>query len=269
MKNSWNSFYQAIISHKANLGKISKKFLYLLLAAVLIVVITRSVSPKKEKAKKTESIPVKVNVTQLTQLNEIIEYVGDVKADEEAIVYPKVTGKVIEKAKKDGDVVTKGEPLMYVDRDEVGLEYQKAPIESPINGVLGRIYVDVGTNVAPSTACALVVNIDKVKIELDIPEKYLPFVSISQPAQVRVDAYPDEIFNGEVTKVSPVIDISTRSAPVEITLANFDHRLKSGMFAKALLTVKEHKNVAVTQRKLLSARNPMPIFMLWRIIKRC
>ena len=46
-----------------------------------------------------------------------------------AIVYPKVSGKIMEKA-VDGSAVNKGETIAYIDRDEVGLN-EKAPVEKP------------------------------------------------------------------------------------------------------------------------------------------
>jgi multidrug efflux pump subunit AcrA (membrane-fusion protein) len=208
---------------------------------------------KKEKA--SEAIPVKVNKVELKELAEIIEYVGNIKAQDEAIVYPKVSGKIIEKIKEDGSPVNKGEVIAYIDRDEVGLKFEKAPIESPLTGVMGRVYVDIGANITSQTAIALVVNMDKVKVSLDIPEKYLPRISLGQEAKIKVDAYAQEEFLGKVTKISPVVDLATRSAPLEISLDNSQHRLKSGMFAKVSLVLAEHKNVPVILKEAIMGKN--------------
>ena len=192
---------------------------------------------------------------ELKELAEIIEYVGNIKAQDEAIVYPKVSGKIIEKIKEDGSPVNKGEVIAYIDRDEVGLKFEKAPIESPLTGVMGRVYVDIGANITSQTAIALVVNMDKVKVSLDIPEKYLPRISLGQEAKIKVDAYAQEEFLGKVTKISPVVDLATRSAPLEISLDNSQHRLKSGMFAKVSLVLAEHKNVPVILKEAIMGKN--------------
>jgi multidrug efflux pump subunit AcrA (membrane-fusion protein) len=152
--------------------------------------------PEKEKAQ--EAIPVKVSRIKLRDLNESLEYVGNIRARDEAIVYPKVSGKITEKVKVDGSPVNKGEVICYLDRDEVGLKFERAPIESPLAGIVGRVYVDIGQNVNVQTPIALVVDIDQVKISLDIPEKYLPQVSLDQEAKITVDAYPKEEFNGKI-----------------------------------------------------------------------
>jgi HlyD family secretion protein len=211
---------------------------------------------KVEKEKAMEVIPVKVSKVELKELSEALEYTGNIKAQDEVMVYPKVSGKIIEKVKVDGSIVAKGEAIAYIDRDEVGLKFEKAPVESPLNGIVGRVYVDIGENVTVQTPVALVVNMDKVKIDLDIPEKYLPRVSKGLQAKINVDAYPQEEFFGLVTKISPVVDLATRSAPIEIVVDNLKHRLKSGMFAKVRLILQEYENIPVIIKEAIMGKEP-------------
>lgn len=226
--------------------------------AVLILIVALFGCQKTElsRSKEAQVIPVKVMRVELKSLYEILEYVGNIKAQDEAIVYPKVTGKIIQKTKEDGSAINKGEPLAYIDRDEVGLKFESAPVESPLTGVVGRVYVDIGSNVNPQVPVALIVNMDRVKINLDIPEKYLPAVSLGQEAGIIVDAYPQEEFIGKVTKASPVIDLSTRTAPVEITVDNPEHRLNSGMFARVKLRIQEYKNIPVVLKEAVMGKEP-------------
>jgi multidrug efflux pump subunit AcrA (membrane-fusion protein) len=212
--------------------------------------------PKAVKEKPKEAIPVRVSKVASSRLDEALEYVGNIKAKDEVFIYPKVSGKIIEKVKEDGANVTKGEAIAYIDRDEVGLTFEKAPVESTVTGVVGRIYVDIGENVIPLTAVALVVNMDKVKIDLDIPEKYLPKISLRQEARVSVDAYPKKDFIGSVTKISPVVDLGTRTAPIEITIDNPEHDLKSGMFARVRLVIEERHSALVVLKESIMGREP-------------
>lgn len=202
------------------------------------------------------AIPVKVEKVRLQELNEVLDYCGDIKAQDEAVIYPKVSGKIIEKIKEDGEQIDKGEIICYIDRDEVGLDFQKAPVESTLTGILGRVYVDIGQNVTISTPVALVVSVEKVKIGLDIPEKYLPKIEVGQQAGILVDSWPLEEFTGSITKISPVIDLSTRTAPVEITAQNSQHRLKSGMFAKVRLVIEARNNVPVVLQEAVMGHDP-------------
>ena len=230
------------------------KGLFVLVIAIFIFIGCQ----KKEAVVKSEErqiIPVKVKITELKDIYKTLEYVGSIKAEEEAVVYPKVGGKIIEKVKEDGSIVEKGDTLFYIDRDEVGLKFEKAPVESPLDGVVGRIYVDIGVNVAPNTPVALIVSMDKVKIDLNIPEKYLPQVLPDQNADITVDAYNGK-FNGVVTKISPVVDMDTRTAPVEITIDNEAHMLKSGMFARVSLIIGESKAAPVILKESIMGKAP-------------
>ncbi len=213
-------------------------------------------SSQEDKVAPQAAVPVRVVKIELQKLQETLDYTGDIKAQDEAVIYPKVSGKVIEKVKEDGALINKGEAILYIDRDEVGLKFEKAPVESTLTGLLGRVYVDIGENVTSGTPVALVVSADKVKIELDIPEKYLPKITTGQEAQISVDSWPNDNFTGSVTKVSPVIDLSTRTAPVEITVPNLDYRLKSGMFAKVRLVTEARDNIPVVLREAIMGHEP-------------
>ncbi|MCX5694915.1 MAG: efflux RND transporter periplasmic adaptor subunit [Candidatus Omnitrophica bacterium] len=229
-----------------------KKILIMICCAFLL----SGCSEQKAKEQLPEAIPVKVDKIKLQELYDTLDYSGDIKAQDEAVIYPKVSGKIIEKVKEDGALINKGEAICYIDRDEVGLKFQRAPVESTLSGILGRVYVDIGENVSISTPIALVVSADKVKIELDVPEKYLPKIALGQQAKIAVDSWPDEQFPGNVTKVSPVVDLSTRTAPVEITIENKEYRLKSGMFAKVQLVIEAKKDVPVILKEAIMGHDP-------------
>ncbi len=210
---------------------------------------------KKARVVQEEAVPVRVQEVALSSIAESVEYVGDIRGLDEATVFPKVSGKVLEKVKQEGAAVSKGEVLLYLDRDEIGMQYVKAPVESPLTGVVGRLYVDIGSHVSAATPVALVVNMEKVKIVLDIPENILPRVQVGQRARVSVDAYAQEEFQGTVTKVSPVVSIENRAAPIEILLENGSGRLKSGMFAHVSLVLAVHEGVPVVPREAVLGKN--------------
>lgn len=222
-----------------------------LVGLMLAVFILSGCTAKKPETKIEDSLPVKVIKVELESLYETLEYVGNIRAYDEALIYPKASGKVMEKIKEEGAKVNKGDAVVYLDRDEVGLKFEKAPVESPLSGIIGKVYVDMGENVSLQTPVALVLSMDKVKIDLDIPEKYLPQVELAQSARISVDAYPKQEFKGSVTQISPLVDINTRTAPIQITIDNPEHLLKSGMFAKVTLILKEIKDVPVILKEAL------------------
>lgn len=210
----------------------------------------------KKIGNEEDIIPVKTLVVELQNITKTLDYVGDIKAQAEAVIYPKVSGKIIEELKEEGSSVNKGDVIAYIDRDEVGFKFEKAPVESSLKGIVGRVYVDRGGQVSPQTPVALVVDMDNVLIELDVPERYLPEISSGQSAQVYVDAYPTNTFIGKVDKISPVLDSSTRTAPVEILIPNNEHLLKSGMYARVKLLMEEHSSTVVVFKEAVLGKEP-------------
>ncbi|MDP2913643.1 MAG: efflux RND transporter periplasmic adaptor subunit [Candidatus Omnitrophota bacterium] len=228
------------------------KFFGLLLMAAVISGCGKETG-RMDKGK-DEAIPVKVMKVRLENLDKTLEYVGNIKGRDEAIVYPKISGKIVEKVKGEGSYVMKGDAIAYIDRDEVGLKSEKAPVESPLTGTIGRIYVDIGSSVTPQTQVAFVADMDKAETDLNIPEKYLPMIFIDQEAEISVDSCPGEKFNGKVSMISPMIDLQTRTAPIEITIDNEGHRLQSGMFAKVKLILAKNKDVPIILKEAVMGK---------------
>lgn len=205
--------------------------------------------------KEREITPVRVMKVSPGDLKEELFYVGDILAQDQAEVYPKVTGKVAEYKVKEGDAVEKGATIVLIDRDEVGFQFEPAPVASPIVGIIGRVYLDRGAQVSPQVAVANVVNITNVKLRIDVSEIDLSKLVIGQKVFLSVDAYPDKDFIGTVDRISPVLDIWSRSAPVEVSIPNQEQLLKPGMFAKARIIVREKKGVLWINKDVIVNEN--------------
>jgi len=198
-----------------------------------------------------EKVTVKVAQVKKADLNLILSYVGNIKAKDETYAFSKVTGKLVEYAVNEGDKIEKGGIIAFVDRDETGLKYELAKVESPISGIVGRTLLDKGASILPSasiiqgTPLAIIVNMDEMIVKLNIPEADIPSLKKGLKAMLQVDAYPEEPFIGEVSKVSEVVDPQTRTLPIEINIPNPGHKLKSGMFARIKIIAAQLKGVLV------------------------
>ncbi|MFH1189781.1 MAG: efflux RND transporter periplasmic adaptor subunit [Candidatus Omnitrophota bacterium] len=240
--------------------KITIYLLFLLTACALISGCGKA---GESTAAEAETIPVKVMKVKIGDVSKSLDYVGDIKGQDEAVVYPKVSGKIIEKVKEEGEGVAKGDVIAYIDRDEVGLKFEKAPVESPLAGTVCRVYVDIGSNVTVQTPIALVADMTKAEIDLDVPEGYLSQILPGQKAVIRVDTYPQEEFMGKVVRVSPMVDLETRTAPIEILIPNEDLRLQSGTFARVELILEEHRKHPVILKEAVIGRvEPFYVYVI-------
>jgi len=221
--------------------------------AIILIVVGRIVASKRgvRTVSIEEGIPVEVVEVVKGNLKEIVSYTGDIEAKERIEVYPRVNGKIIKKNVVEGDGIKKGQTIALIDRDEPGFKFEPAPVDSLLAGIVGRVYVDLGAKVTPQTPVALIVDIDRVKIKINVVERDLPKIKIGQEAQIKVDAYPEEIFKGKIWKISPVVDLESRTAPVEILVPNLKHLLKPGMFARTTIVTKEGKDVLIIPRDAL------------------
>jgi len=220
---------------------------FVILASWRIWVSIQKTRQAKVKIKEeTVTSPVKVTIVRQIPFTETLSLPGDIKGIEEVKVFPKVSGKLYDIKVKEGDKVEKGSIIALIDRDVTGLEFKLAEVTSPIAGVISGVYLDRGAGVSPpnpspsmGTALVGVVNMDTVIVTVDVIERDISKVKLGQKTHVRVDAYPQEEFTGKITSINPAIDLMSRTAAVEITIPNLDHRLKSGMFAQVEIIIQE------------------------------
>lgn len=192
---------------------------------------------------------VRQEIVQKRDLKHELLMSGSIKAQEEATLFPRVEGKLLKNLLREGDSVKKNQTVSLIERDEVGAVYEPVVVPSTITGLIGRVYLDPGANVTISTPIALVVNQEKVRIAVDIPERYIGEIYKGQPATLRIDALPGKEFDAKLSIISPVVDSMSRAVAVEFYADNPKGLLKSGMFAKVDITLSEKKEAVSVSKQ--------------------
>jgi RND family efflux transporter MFP subunit len=121
--------------------------------------------------------------------------------------------------------------------DELKITLSNTEIVSPVDGFVGKRFLDPGAFVSSNSPVASVVDIRTVRMVANLVEKDLKRVPVGTQADVEVDAFPGETFKGRVSRLAPVFDPATRTAEMEIEVPNAGFRLKPGMYARVELTV--------------------------------
>ena len=129
--------------------------------------------------------------------------------------------------------------------DELRINLQNTIITSPVNGFVARRAADPGAFVSQNAPIVDVVDITRVRLVANIIEKDLKQIGVGDMARVEVDAFPGENFMGRIARVSPVLDPSTRTAPIEVEIPNDQYRLKPGMYARVGIITESHPNALV------------------------
>ncbi len=125
---------------------------------------------------------------------------------------------------------------------------QDATITAPITGIVGKRYLEVGDMASMGIPLAEIVQKDRVKITVDVTEIDLGKIKVGQKAKVTVKSYPDKVFEGTATKISPILDPMTRMATVEFIVDNPNDELKPGMFANVKIITGVLENVITVPR---------------------
>jgi membrane fusion protein, multidrug efflux system len=111
----------------------------------------------------------------------------------------------------------------------------KTTLRAPFSGQIGLRSVSVGEYVNAGQDLATLVRLDPIEVDFSVPETRLADLRPGQPVQVEVDAFPGERFGGEVVAIDPVVDPNSRSVKLRAQVANPDHRLRPGQFARVRL----------------------------------
>lgn len=111
-------------------------------------------------------------------------------------------------------------------------------VRSPVAGrITSRnaspgLYIQPGNGTPPYT----VANIDTMWMVASVPETDSPLFQVGQPVKVKIDAFPNKWFDGKITMVDAMVDSSTRRVLMRSEVQNPKRDLKSGMFAKFIIS---------------------------------
>jgi HlyD family secretion protein len=147
-------------------------------------------------------------------------------------------------------VVAEAKVLQAQAQLKLAQAYQsRAQIAAPLTGLVTNRSAHVGETVQPGAPLLSIVNLDTVEMIVYVPQADLPRVKIGSPVKVYADAYPNEVFTGEVASIAQQAQFSPRDTQtkddrtnivfaVKVRLPNGDGLLKAGMTADAEIELK-------------------------------
>jgi cobalt-zinc-cadmium efflux system membrane fusion protein len=104
---------------------------------------------------------------------------------------------------------------------------------SPIAGTVVKRDLTPGAIIQEDADVLTVMNLDRIRVLVDVFEHDLSTLRVGEPATITVEAYPNERFTGTVASIGDTVDRTTRTVSARIDVPNPGHRLKPGMFANA------------------------------------
>jgi len=127
----------------------------------------------------------------------------------------------------------------------------KTRIVAPFSGVLGLRNFSTGDFVKDGAELVTLEDVSSMKVDLRLPERFLGQLRRGQAISVAVDAYPGREFKAELDALDAQVDANGRSLLARGRLANPDGVLRTGMFAKARILLKEKPTATVVPEEAI------------------
>jgi RND family efflux transporter MFP subunit len=126
-----------------------------------------------------------------------------------------------------------------------------ASIRAPFPGSVKERRVSPGEYLKVQSPVIVLVRTDQLRARLEVPEKWAAAVHTGTTVDIHVDAFPGEIFQGELVRINPTVSTDSRSFEVEAMIPNRGNKLKPGFFVQASLPSEiEEKVVTIPSEAL-------------------
>ena len=116
---------------------------------------------------------------------------------------------------------------------QAGRALGDSSVRAPFSGIVMERLVTAGEYVRPDTRVVTLVEIDKLRLELTVPESAVGNITEGQTVSFRLASFGDREFPAKVQYIGPAVRRASRDLVVEAILDNPDHKLRPGMFATA------------------------------------
>lgn len=271
-----------------------------LMLLLCLLVSGCSNKPVEETAAETPKIPVTVEEVKRGDLERKISLGGLLKPqDEVSLTAKNPAARILEVPVQVGDVVKPGTPLVIFDSRDLDIQLNQAKVDydrnsqlyemgalsqyqleqsknlldnlllqketmvitSPIKGIVSSVAAVEG-QLAGATPLVSVVNIDKVKLEVQVGEANIGKIEKGGEMTVSVPAIAKE-YTGIIVAVPPQVDARTKAYQVSLEIENPDYLIKGGMYGEVQLVTDRKENVvSIPQQAILDLEQKKVVYIV-------
>lgn len=135
------------------------------------------------------------------------------------------------------------------------LDLQKTRIEAPFAGRIASIEAVQGAWVRTGDELLTIVDIDPIKVEVQVLENEVGYLTPGRRATVTFASLPDTRFSGRIETINPVVDQQTRTARVTVVVPNPDGKILPGMYARVALEARKFADRTLVPRAAILERD--------------
>ncbi|TDE15595.1 efflux RND transporter periplasmic adaptor subunit [Dyadobacter psychrotolerans] len=136
--------------------------------------------------------------------------------------------------------------------DQIRKQMGDASVKAPTSGIISAKNMEQGVFASPGSEIATIINLSRTKVQVNLTEAEVYQIKQGQSVKITTDVYPDVVFSGKVSFISPQADV-THNYMAEIMIENTQKTvLRSGTFVYADFSQKSKQNVLVIPREALT-----------------
>ncbi|UPW20645.1 efflux RND transporter periplasmic adaptor subunit [Agarivorans sp. TSD2052] len=110
-------------------------------------------------------------------------------------------------------------------------------LTAPFSGVIGLVDISKGALITANQTLLNLDNLDRLQLDLSIPDRYLSSLETGMPIQASTPAWPNKVYQGIIEVIDPRVDSNTLNLKVRVSFTNHDYQLKPGMMMRATLVL--------------------------------
>lgn len=131
----------------------------------------------------------------------------------------------------------------------------KTNLIAPSDGILAEVIIKPGDYITPQDVVAKFISDKGTNFEVDVPEKDVYKLAVGQMVTITCDSHQGKTFIGKLTEIAPTVKERTRTATVKVRVENDEGLLRSGMFGRGVIILKELKDVMLVPSESIISLN--------------
>ena len=231
--------------------------LLIIVVAVVIIILNpfanlKALNPLSGEEVSSEDEKVAIAVSAVPVMRSAMQnYIrgnGNVVDPKALDVYPEVMGNLTYLDAKVGDKVEKDKLLAKIDPSRAGVVYKESEVTSPVSGTILAVNFAKGSSVSTQGPLFRIGMLQALEVEMDIAERYVGSVQLGTGAIATFKAYSNQEFVGTITRLSPVLNPTSRTLEIGLSLEDPERLIKSGMFPTVTILTDRLEDVLVIAR---------------------
>jgi len=146
--------------------------------------------------------------------------------------------------------------------ENAAIQMAKMSVKAPFDGVIVELpYHTNGVKIDQGEALFKVMQYDKLLMDVKLPEKHLPEITLDQTVQISNYNVARDTIYGRISQISPIINADTRTFQSILQINNEKRILRPGMFIKAfILSEKRDSTIVIPKETVISRQDGKVVF---------